>query len=227
MKAVVIEDNPDLCDMLVEDLRSAGYDAIGFRSVEAFKEQNLTVDVFLLDVNLPGISGLEFAREVRSEDRRVGIIVLSIRTGSESRIEGYTCGVDVYLQKPCGSIELIAAVNRVAERVSWHNGAKRHSDQQYQLSVNRLAFVGSLGEVILTRREIALLVALAQNEPQQLSYEECKSHFSSGEPINDATLEVGVGRLRKKIESVTGAKKSIIGVRGEGYRLILNLEVLH
>lgn len=226
MKAVVIEDNADLCDMLVEDLRSAGYNAIGFRTVEAFQEQKLTVDIFLLDINLPGATGLDFAREIRLNDRRVGIIVLSVRTGSEDRTEGYTCGVDVYLQKPCGSVELIAAINRVAERVLSYRSVKKPVSHQYQLVVSRLAFVGPLGEVILTPRETEFLIALAQNEPPQLTHDECKIYFTSGFTIKDGTLEVGVGRLRKKIEKVTGIKKSVINVRGVGYRLGLHLQIM-
>lgn len=225
IKVAVIEDNSDLCDMLVEDLRSAGYEVMGYGSVEAFKEEGARVDLFLLDVNLPGISGLDFAREIRSENRRLGIIVLSVRTGSNNRTEGYLSGVDLYLQKPCSSVELLAAIDRVSERVNCYSAATAHVDQHHRLIVDKLTLAGSLGAILLTPRETSLIAALSVANAQQLDFETCKSHYSQDKEIQDATLEVGVGRLRKKIESVTGAKQSIIAVRGVGYKLVLNITI--
>lgn len=220
LKAVVIEDNSDLKDMLVEDLNSAGYDAVGFGSCEDYEADQKPADIFLLDVNLPGQNGLDFARELRSHDRRVGIIVLSVRFGSESRTTGYQNGADIYLQKPCGSDEIAAAMDRVAERVRLQ-GAGREG--VWHLSLVQLSLTLGSEMVPLKQREAEFLAALALANDRQLAYAACKPHFAEGGLIGQSALEVAVGRLRKKIETVTGISRAIVSVRGFGYRLLLDV----
>lgn len=223
MKAIVIEDNQDLNDMLVEDLRTAGYDCAGFDSVEAYQHAQIQADILLLDVNLPGKSGLEFAQDLRARDKRIGLVILSVRTGAESRITGYQAGVDVYLQKPVGSQEMLAAVERVAERVKMHGGGQPQDSRHGRLILDRLTFAGPGGDVVLSPREAQMLAALARVQGENLSYDACKAIYSEGDPVKDATLEVAIGRLRKKIETVSGQRKSIVAVRGKGYRLTMDI----
>ena len=225
MKVVVIEDNQDLNEMLVEDLRSAGHDAAGFKSVETFETSGLVADILLLDVNLPGKTGLDFAQEIRMADKRVGLVVLSARTGADNRITGYQAGVDVYLQKPVGSQEVLAAIERVAERVRLHGGSPAADAAPFLLAVDRLTFSGPLGSVVLSLREVNVLAALANAPGEYVSYDACKALYSPGEDVKDATLEVAIGRFRKKIATASGVRKSIVAVRGEGYRLIIDLVI--
>ena len=225
MRVVVIEDNQDLNDMLVEDLRSVGYETSGFHSVEDFEGSGLAADILLLDINLPGKTGLEFAVDVRSRDKRIGLVVLSARTGADNRITGYQAGVDVYLQKPVGSQEVLAAVDRVAERVNLHGGGIANQASRYALAVDRLVFSGPKGEVLLSAREVKVLAALARSDDQYVSYDTCKSLYAGGGAVKDATLEVAIGRLRKKIASVSDVQKPIVAVRGEGYKLIMDIKI--
>ncbi len=225
MNVIVIEDNQDLNDMLVEDLRAAGHEAAGFNSVESFEASGLSADILLLDVNLPGKTGLEFAQEMRAVDKRIGLVVLSARTGADNRITGYQAGVDVYLQKPVGSQEMLAAIDRVAERVRLQGGRHAAKPPQFSLAVDCLTFSGPLGSVVLSQREVNVLAALANAPGDHVSYDTCKALYSPGEDVRDATLEVAIGRLRKKIATASGVRKSIVAVRGEGYRLIIDLVI--
>ena len=225
MTVVVIEDNSDLCEMLVEDLFAYGYDALGYLTVEDFRSNTITADIFILDVNLPGASGITFARDLRAVDKRVGIIILSARTGAESRTKGYQSGVDIYLQKPCSSSELLSAVERVAEKVSCIADTTEQPKQGYKLLSNSLTLVGPNEEVILTPREVSIIQALTNAPGHQLDYNESKLAYCCDTEVSNSAFEVGLGRLRKKIEKATGKKKSIIAIRGEGYRLILDVAV--
>lgn len=225
LKAAVIEDNPDLNDMLVEDLRAAGYLAAGFRSVEAYEGVADSADIVLLDVNLPGKNGLDFARELRARDKRVGIVVLSIRAGSVNRTTGYQCGVDIYLQKPCGSAEILSAMDRVSERVALFGARQAPIERQHRLLPDRLTLMSDTEAIGLNPREVQFLAALTKAPGRQLAYDACKPHFADDGEIKQPALEVAVGRLRKKIEQATGVAKAIVAVRGAGYRLVLDVAV--
>ena len=107
VKIIVIEDNADLNELLVEELVAEGFEATGHLSVEACTEAASQADLYLLDMNLPGESGLSFAARLRASRPEVGIVVLTVRTGSEIRTNSYDSGADIYLQKPCESAEII------------------------------------------------------------------------------------------------------------------------
>lgn len=222
LKLVVIEDNRDLKEMLFEDMRLAGYDADGFESCEQYEADPKPADIFLLDVNLPGKDGLDFARQLRMKDKRVGIVVLSVRFGPENRTTGYQNGADIYLQKPCGSMEIAAAVDRVAERVRLHEPLRKPT---CRLSLATLSLVLDDKLVPLIQREAEFLAALAKAEARQLTYDQCKHHFAENSEIQQSALEVAVGRLRKKINATVGAARVIVSVRGVGYRLLLDMAV--
>ncbi len=225
VNVAVIEDNSDLCDMIVEDILAAGYDATGFASVEEFQLVSMSFDIFILDLNLPGISGLQFIDDLRANDKNVGLIVLSCRTGSENRTIGYQLGVDIYLQKPCGSQELLAALGRVSNRILFISEPMRDNIQKYRLVVDELTLLGPCDSVVLTPRELGLLLAFLNAPQQQLGYHECKFVFSGGNEMKNAAFEVGLGRFRKKMNILTGLNKSIVAIRGEGYRLIIKIQI--
>jgi DNA-binding response OmpR family regulator len=228
LNAAVIEDNVDLKDMLVEDLRAADYLTEGFTSVEAFEESGAAPDIVLLDVNLPGRSGLDFARDLRARDRRVGIIILSVRSGTENRTMGYENGVDIYLQKPCGSVEIRAAVNRVAERVRGHSDPSLASEgagegEPCRLFPDRLLLICGEMRVDLLPREARLLAALVDAEERQLPHEAVKALISDEGEMSQAAMEVAIGRLRRKLERAGDCGRTIVAVRGWGYRLVCDM----
>lgn len=225
LQIVVIEDNQDLREMLVEDILSANFFARGYSSVEAYKAEGAEVDVFLLDINLPGQSGLDFARDIRQRDQVVGIVILTAKSGAINRASGYQSGVDLYLQKPCSSMELIAALDRVAERIVLHKKTNAQHLNFTSLAVERMVLMGQYGETVLTPREVNFLVKLCTSVDRQLDYASCEEIFNLKSNCDSAALGVAVGRLRKKIGTVTEDGDSIISVRGFGYKLVMELSI--
>lgn len=222
ISVVVIEDNHDLNSMMVEDLKTANFSVSGFHSVEDFNFSNLSADVIVLDINLPGENGFEFATRVRKIDQKVQIIALSARSGSENRVAGYRSGIDVYLEKPVSSIELLAVVNRSAERLIYNSSRKVEAERRGLLALSGHVLSGVKGSSVLKDRERSLLVALLGAQERRLSYESCAAALGNFE-MKQAALEVFVGRIRQKMKDASGIPNSIQAIRGWGYALSVTI----
>lgn len=216
VKIIVIEDNADLNELLVEELVAEGFEATGHLSVEACTEAASQADLYLLDMNLPGESGLSFAARLRASRPEVGILVLTVRTGSEIRTNSYDSGADIYLQKPCESAEIIAAIKSVARRLVLPATAPALS-----LHPTRLMVAGPDGEAQVTVSEMALLSAMAASTDRQLSYAEVQALLGARNAPSLATLEVRITRLRKKLAAALQGEKTIVSIRNVGYRVLV------
>ena len=106
----VVEDGPELLADLLEFLQLRGFSARGFDSAEAFFEAwpDTRFDLLLLDVALPGVSGLEVARRVRAAESQAGVVMLTALDASDEQVQGLDAGADVYLSKR-SSLEVIEA----------------------------------------------------------------------------------------------------------------------
>lgn len=220
VKIIVIEDNADLNDLLVEELVAEGFEATGHLSVEACTQAASHADLYLLDMNLPGESGLSFAARLRASRPEVGIVVLTVRTGSEIRTNSYDSGADIYLQKPCESAEIIAAIKSVARRL-----VRPVAQPALGLHPTRLMVSGPDGEAQVTVSEMALLCAMAAAADHQLSYAEVQALLGARNAPSLATLEVRITRLRKKIAAALQGEKTIISIRNVGYRVVVPVTV--
>lgn len=221
MKFIVIEDNPDLNELLVEDLQSEGYDATGFLSVETYEAAGMVGAVYLLDLNLPGESGMSFAARLRARSPEAGIIVLTVRSGTEVRTQGYDTGVDIYLQKPCDRREILAAIKSMMRRIS----APVPPPRGLTIYPARLLLAGPSGEVSITSSEATLFEALATAPEYILPYEQVMAILGARNAPSLATLEVRITRLRKKIANVLEDERAIASVRNVGYRLLVPVAI--
>jgi len=179
----------------------------------------LDFDLIVLDVMMPGQTGLDFAGELRKTSD-VPILMLTAMGDPKDRIAGLEKGVDDYLGKPFEPRELLLRIQSVLRR-------GRHSDvmEPGRVSFGPFQFDLALGEltqkgkrVPLTDAEIALLRALCTNLGEVLSREAlCKS---VGGGMNERAIDVQVTRLRRKIEPDPGFPRYLRTVRGQGYRLV-------
>ena len=121
--ALIVEDHPLFSDALAMTLRAvAGIAAVTtadcLEAALTRLDQGAVPDVVVLDLNLPGESGMSFAARLRARSPEAGIIVLTVRSGTEVRTQGYDTGVDIYLQKPCDRREILAAIKSMMRRIS-------------------------------------------------------------------------------------------------------------
>ncbi|PTX53869.1 two-component system OmpR family response regulator [Litoreibacter ponti] len=171
-------------------------------------------DLIILDINLPGASGLDVLTRLRRSGQDCPVLLLTARADTEDRVDGLDAGADDYLTKPFEMSELAARVRALLRR--------RHASLTATLVVGPLTFDVSAREVLngqerlnMTRREVALFEALALAQGRLVSKERLLEHiYGTGADVETSAIEVHVSRLRKRLE---GLSISIRTVRGFGY----------
>ena len=233
---LVVDDQREICDLVQEYLSSEGYyrvstaqDGVGMRRVMA----QSPVDLVILDLILPGEDGLTLARSIRDETN-VGIIILSGRGEPVERIIGLEMGADDYLPKPFLMRELLARVKAVLRRVSTRTTEKQTPSRSkarfggWTLDLaSRELFSPSGEEVELTTGEFDLLAAFVDNPNRVQSRDRLLGLARNRKPgPEDRTIDVQVGRLRRKLEIDPKKPTMIKTVRGSGYDFIPEVEWL-
>jgi two-component system OmpR family response regulator len=233
---LVVDDQKEICEVVQQYLSSEGYrisvahDGAGMRRVMA----QGPVDLVILDLMLPGEDGLTLARQLR-EDSTVGIIILTGRGETVDRIIGLEMGADDYLPKPFHLRELLARVKSVLRRASVRaqkeppatvRAKARFAGWNLDLSTRELVSPGG-SEVRLTTGEFDLLAAFVNNANQVLSRDRLLDLARNREagPF-DRTIDVQVGRLRRKLETDPDKPTMIKTVRGTGYIFTPTVEVV-
>lgn len=222
---LIVDDHQDICELVEGYLGSEGFkvsianDGTTMRRVL----QQSHVDLVLLDLMLPGEDGLTLARELRAESN-VGIIILTGRGETVDRIIGLEMGADDYLPKPFHLRELLARVKSVLRRASAREvrSTERPSVVHFmgwRLDLGSRELVAPSGEEVrLTTGEFDLLAAFVGNPNQVLSRDRLLDLARNREagPF-DRTIDVQVGRLRRKLEEDPQNPTLIKTVRGTGY----------
>jgi two-component system response regulator MprA len=221
MRVLIVDDDRAVRDALRRALMLAGYDiALAEDGTEAMSQVTETVpDAVLLDVGLPGMSGLEVCRALRKSGNRVPILMLTARETVADRIAGLDAGADDYLPKPFDLGELEARVRALMRRAGADGDPDVLRFAELQLDAGRHgARVGDTF-VELTRTEYQLLELLMLNPrrvlPHSLIYDRVWG-YDFGPASNG--LRVYVGYLRRKLEEA-GARPLIHTIRGVGYVL--------
>jgi len=224
---LVVDDQKEICDVVQEYLAGEGYrvstahDGGGMRRVLSQAQ----VDLVILDLMLPGEDGLTLARALRDEQTGIGIIILTGRGETVDRIIGLEMGADDYLPKPFHLRELLARVKSVLRRVQTRTGdaaappRTRVRFAGWSLDLSSRELLSPAGEEVrLTTGEFDLLAAMVQNPNQVLSRDRLLDLARNREagPF-DRTIDVQVGRLRRKLEDDPQNPSLIKTVRGSGY----------
>jgi len=230
---LVVDDQREICDLVQDYLSDEGYrvsianDGAAMRRVMA----QSAVDLVILDLMLPGEDGLTLARALRDVSD-VGIIILTGRGDTVDRIIGLEMGADDYLPKPFHPRELLARVRSVLRRVS------SRTAENASAARSRARFAGwnldlasrelrspSGKEVRLTTGEFDLLAVFVNNANQVLTRDRLLDLARNREagPF-DRTIDVQVGRLRRKLESDPQKPTLIKTVRGSGYIFTPSIE---
>jgi two-component system OmpR family response regulator len=232
---LVVDDQKEICDVVQDYLSGEGYRVTAANDGTAMRRvmsQN-PVDLVILDLMLPGEDGLTLARALRSESN-VGIIILTGRGETVDRIIGLEMGADDYLPKPFHLRELLARVKSVLRRVSARSqekpaagGRSKARFAGWNLDLSTRELVSPAGaEIRLTTGEFDLLAAFVNNASQVLSRDRLLDLARNREagPF-DRTIDVQVGRLRRKLEDDPQKPTMIKTVRGTGYIFTPTVEV--
>ena len=222
---VIVDDQPEICELVYNYLTGEGYRVSTANDGASMRRilQQYEVDLVLLDIMLPGDDGLSLARQLRAQSD-IGIIILTGRGETVDRIIGLEMGADDYLPKPFHLRELLARVKSVLRRASARGEPSKPAPQSavfngWRLDLTSRELTAPSGqEVRLTTGEFDLLAAFVGNANQVLSRDrllDLARNRASG-PF-DRTIDVQVGRLRKKLEDDPQNPSLIKTVRGSGY----------
>jgi DNA-binding response OmpR family regulator len=220
MKILVVEDERRVANIICRALRESDYAvdvaSTGPRALQLAGE--FSYDSILLDLRLPGISGIQVCRELREAHVETPILMVTARSMVEQRVEGLDAGADDYLIKPFAVSELLARVRALVRRRLQSEGATLHFGN-IRLDRHRRRASYLERPVALTAREFGLLEFLISRAPSVASRSEILEHVWDLTFDSETNLvEVYINRLRQKL-SAEGCPKVIRTVHGAGYCL--------
>ncbi len=215
---LVVDDDHLILATLERNLTLEGYVVVTTTSGTDAIARAASVDLVILDLNLPGIDGVEACRRIRYTND-VPVLMLTARDEIADRVEGLDAGADDYLVKPFATQELLARVRALLRRHGGSDPPKviRFDDLIIDTETRRIT--RGERELDLTVREFDLLVFLSQNARKVLTRSVIMNEvWGYDVDVGSNTLEVYVGYLRKKLE-FGGEKRILHTVRGVGYVL--------
>ena len=222
---LIVEDEEKILRLLELELEYEGYEvgkaADGLKAFELFQSKEW--DLILLDIMLPGISGIELLRRIRSQNAYTPVILLTAKSSVEDKVSGLDLGANDYITKPFQIEELLARI-RVALRMGPQKTQEEEALPTLQLAdlqVNEQTRQVSRGDVTieLTPREFDLLVYLLKNKSLVLNREQIIESVWGYDYYGETNVvDVYIRYIRKKVD-LPGVKPLIHTVRGVGYVL--------
>jgi DNA-binding response OmpR family regulator len=220
---LIIEDDADIAEGVRYNLEREGLEA----RVAATGEEGLSFaldaknppSLIVLDLMLPGMSGMELCRRLRREPqtRRTPIIMLTARTSETDRVAGLELGADDYITKPFSLRELVARVRAVLRRAD-ENAAARYEDARLTIDFSDMRVACDGENVKLTRKEFALLAVMAKGAGRVATRQSLLDNVWGYEYYGDTrTLDVHIRRLRQKLGACGECIETVVGV---GYRFV-------
>lgn len=222
-RILVVEDEEKIVEFIESYLINSGYEVYkAFTGTEALKIFNSqSIDLVLLDLMLPDISGEQICKELRKTSK-VPIIMLTAKSSEESILNGLDIGADDYITKPFSPRQMIARVKALLRRVSEKNADSdilsfNHGD----LMINQIDYTVKKANktIYLTPSEFKILITLAKRPSKVFTREELINAAFDGDYLGyDRTIDSHIKNLRAKIETDPKECKYILTARGIGYK---------
>jgi two-component system OmpR family response regulator len=229
-RILLIDDEKHIVDVVVYALEESGFAVLtamdGDRGLQRFREE--APDLVILDLMLPGMSGLDLFREMRIRRRDVPVIMLSSRSEEIDRVLGLEMGADDYVTKPFSPRELVARVKCVLRRAGGGNAPTPDRTLTcgplvVDPGASTLHFFGR--RLALTRGEFRLMEGLARYPARVFTRDDLVGRIYEGEhPVTDRSIDAYVKRVRRKFAEIAADMDPIETVHGFGYKLNQRLE---
>jgi two-component system phosphate regulon response regulator PhoB len=220
-KLLIVDDDLDTLELLQLALEKEGYQChIASKGVEALEilSRN-TVDLLILDVMLPDMSGLEVCKKIKQDKKwtSLPIILLTGRTGDNDKVVGLELGAEDYIIKPYNYKEVSLRIQKILKRTNPQPAAEEIlRSGELEVNIQRHAVTAGRSEVSLTPLEFKLLVTLMQKKGLVLSRDQLLENiWDISAEVTTRTIDVCIKRLREKLGNLRG---HIETVRGFGYR---------
>ncbi|MBW8324405.1 MAG: response regulator transcription factor [Prolixibacteraceae bacterium] len=225
MKLLIIEDNLKLLDAITETLVDEKFLCeISANYPDAHEKIFLyRYDIMVVDINLPGGSGLDLIREVKAQNPETGIIVISARNSLDNKLEGFDLGADDYITKPFDMAELVARIKSLIRRRNF-SGTSLVSFGDISIDTTKREVTANNQKIELTKSEFDILLFFFSNPGRVLTRESIAEHiWGDNMDLADSFdfIYSHIKNLRKKITS-NGSVDLIKAVYGIGYKLDIN-----
>jgi two-component system OmpR family response regulator len=227
---LVCDDDSDLRHLLAQFLLEHGYAVVGVgsgRDLDRQMRSGATVDLVILDIMLPGQSGIEICRDLRASSN-IPILMLTARGDETDRIVGLEIGADDYMSKPFSPNELLARIkallrrSRMSQETDVGRRKRNLEFEGWRLDTLRRELRNPEGVIVdLSAGEYALLAAFLEMPQRILSREQLLEAARSPDAMHlDRSIDVQVSRLRRKIDRGVDGESFIKTVRGAGYMFV-------
>lgn len=228
-RILVVDDEHDLCEILHFNLTTAGYDVTTANSAEEAFEcmSDKSFDLLLLDVMMPGLSGFQFAEELRKQERKQGtspipIIFLTAKNAEDDMLEGFAAGADDYITKPFSVREVLARIKAVLARSGKTVDTDSLTYQGLTMCHNTKTVTVDGIDVPFTKTEFELLWLMLGHRGKVFSRQELiEEAWPDNVIVTNRTVDVNITRMRKKIGAYAA---NIITRQGYGYYFKENIE---
>ncbi len=223
-KVLILEDEVSIRSFVVINLKRAGYEAIeagtGMEALERLKEHP-DIGVAILDIMLPDIDGFEVCRNIRANNKTIGIIMLTARTQEMDKVTGLMTGADDYVTKPFSPAELTARIDALYRRI----GGGADSDPEiivnepFTLNLRNRTLEKEGRRIKLTQVEYSIIQLFMQNPGRALSREDILTAVWGRDYDGELKIvDVNIRRLRIKIEDNKSNPTYITTIWGYGYK---------
>ncbi len=219
MRVLLVEDEAPLRETLAARLKRDGFavDCAADGEEGLYLGREMSLDVAVIDLGLPKLSGMELVKKLRDENMRYPILILTARTSWEDKVAGLKNGADDYLVKPFQYEELLARLNALVRRASGWTRSTLECGPIVLDSTAQTVHVADT-EIKFTTLEYKVLEYLMLHAGELVSQAILTEHiYQQDFPRDSNVLEVIIGRLRKKLDP-DNELKPIETVRGRGYR---------
>ena len=225
-KILVLEDEASIRSFIMVNLKKNNFEIVETASgEEALEKLDDTVDIALLDVMLPGISGFEVCKRAREQYPSLGIIMLTAKGQEENKIEGLELGADDYIVKPFSPKELLARINALARRLNIVDKVpepvlgNQIVTGKFTIMPEERKLLKDGVEIELTPIEFSLVKYFMENANKAIHRDEILNNVWGYNYVGDFKIvDVNIRRIRQKIEDDPSNPKYIEKVWGYGYR---------
>lgn len=232
MRILLVEDEDAIARVMKFNLEREGYQVDvagdGPTALEIYESAQPPIDLFILDLMLPQMSGYEICRTLRRLDLDIPVLAVSARTLSEDKVQAFDVGVNQYMTKPCSLPELLSRVRNLLDnrRRNLERRSIRPTENIVRFSNVTVDFgrfeLHHLDEVhTMTTRETELLRYFLENDGVVLSRTRLQSDvWKDSADISSRSIDNFVMRLRRMIEKDPSSPRHLLSIRGTGYRFV-------
>lgn len=220
---LIVEDEADIAESLRYNLEREGFRTAiaesGEKGLRLALDENSLPSLVLLDLMLPGMSGIELCRRLRREPvtKKIPVIMLTAKAAEVDKIKGLEIGADDYITKPFSVKEVVARIRAVLRRVESET-VRKYEDERLAVDFTDMRVFCADAEVKLTRKEFALLTYLTKNSGRVATRQNLLDNVWGYSYFGDTrTLDVHIRRLRQKLGDCGECIETVVGV---GYRFI-------